>query len=166
MAGLPRRGENSVSDRFGDNDLIAGFGPGVREEEVRMRPPRNCQAVLQLGIDNGVPADNQRSGFVHFLLTAGENFSQHLERQLAGRKRDDVECRHWLAAHGVDIGQRICRGDLTEIERIVDNRREEIHCLYQRDVVGQAKDPSIVERLAADEQSWISLFRKRGQRAG
>ncbi len=53
------------------------------------------------------------------------------------RKRDDVERRQRHAAHGVDVRERVGRGDATEIVRVVHDGREEVDRLDEREVVGQ-----------------------------
>jgi len=60
-----------------------------------------------------------------------------------------------LTAHCVHIGERVRSSDLAEVEGIVDDRRKKIHCLHESEIVGQEKDPCVVERLSADEQSRI-----------
>ena len=54
---------------------------------------------------------------------------------------------------------------LAERVRVVDDRREEIDGLNERQVVGHDEDARVVERLAPDEQAWIIAMRERGQGA-
>jgi hypothetical protein len=131
-----------------------------------MRAPRDCQPVLELGIDDGVSANDERAGLVDFLLASGQNLTEHIQRQIAGWKGDNIERRQRLAAHRIDVGKRVGGSDLTEIEWIVNYRRKEIDGLNESEIVGYAKDPGVVEGLSADEQSWIGFYRERGQRAG
>ena len=85
-----------------------------------------------------------------------------LSGSLIGWERHDVERRQRRATHRIDIGERVRGGHAAEGVRIVDDGRKEVHRLDQREVVGQAKDAGVVERLPADEQPWI---RRRGQRS-
>ncbi len=62
--------------------------------------------------------------------------------------------------------KRVRRGDLSELVRVVDDRREEVDGLHDRDVVGHAKDPRVIERFVADEDSRIGLSRERRERGG
>jgi hypothetical protein len=55
---------------------------------------------------------------------------------------------------------------LAEIVWIVDDGRKKIHCLDEREVIGHAKHPGVVECLSAYEETRIGLNWKRGQRAG
>src|SRR6476619_7077754 len=103
---------------------------------------------------------------MHFLLTAGKYSGENFEWQVFGRKGNDVHRRQWLSAHRIDVGQRIRGGDLAEVERIVDDGREEVHRLHEGEIIGDTKDPGVVEGLSADEQAWIFLYGERGQRAG
>ena len=131
-----------------------------------MSAPGDRQPVLELGVDDGVSAHDQSSRLVNLLLPSRQNCREHLERQLAGGKRDDVERGERLASHGVDVGQRVGGRDLPEVERIVDNGREEVDGLDERQIVGHSKNPRVVERLSSDQQSRVCLDWKRGQRAG
>src|SRR6476661_4965185 len=110
-----------------------------------MRAPRYGEAVFQLGIDHSVAADDERTRLMNLLLTAGEDFREYLEWQILRRKRDDIERRKRLSSHRVDIRESVRSRDLTEVERVVDDRGEEIHRLHQREIIGQAKDPGVVE---------------------
>ena len=80
-------------------------------------------------------------------------------------KADDVQRGERLAAHRVDVGQRVRGGDLPEEVRIVDDRREEVDGLDEREIVGQHKDPRIVEGLAPDDEARIGLEGQTAQRA-
>ena len=78
---------------------------------------------------------------------------------LSSGKSDDVQRGERLAAHRVDVRQRVRGGDLPEEVRIVDDRREEVDRLHEREIVGQQEDARVVECLAADEQARIRLQR-------
>ena len=80
-------------------------------------------------------------------------------------KADDVQRGERLAAHGVDVGQRVRRGDLSEEVRVVDDRREEVDRLHEREIVGQHEDPRVVEGLAPDEEARIRVHGHAAQRA-
>jgi len=62
------------------------------------------------------------------------------------------------AAHRPDIVDRIERGDAAIIIRIVNNRREEINRLDQREVVAKAIYSRVVSRLDADNQIGILRY--------
>ena len=93
----------------------------VAENALRMHASGDREAELQLLVDDAVAADDDRARLVHLVLTAAQDLGEHLERQLARRKADDVQRRERLAAHRVDVGQRVRRGDLAE--RDTDRRR-------------------------------------------
>src|SRR5438270_13749455 len=125
-----------------------------------MGPARHGQSVFELGVDHSVSAYNQRARLVYFLLAAGKNSAQHVERQLVRRERNDIHRGERLSAHRVDIGQCVRGGDLSKVERIVNDGRKEIHRLHESEVVGDAKYPSVVEGLSADEQTRIRFYGK------
>jgi hypothetical protein len=90
---------------------------------------------------------------------------QHLRddfmRQHVDRHADERERENRLAAHRVDIGERVGRGDAAEVERIVDDRHEEIGRRDDRLLVVELVDGGIVGGVVADEQ-----IGKRRQRRG
>jgi MHS family metabolite:H+ symporter-like MFS transporter len=68
---------------------------------------------------------------------------------------DDVERGERLASHGVDIGERVRRGDPSERVRVIDDGRKEIDGLNEGQIIAQDENARIVEGLAPDEQAGI-----------
>ena len=66
-------------------------------------------------------------------------------------ERYDRKRRNRPSAHGIHITERVGRGNLTEQVRIVDNRREEIHGLHQRQRFGDAVDPGVIIGIEAND---------------
>jgi len=104
-----------------------------------------------------VTADDESAGFVHFVLSPTKNLSENRDRELARRKADDVERRERLTPHRVDVGEGVRRRDLAEAVRVVDDGREKVDGLHEREIVRQHEDPRVVEGLAADDQPRIRL---------
>ena len=61
------------------------------------------------------------------------------------------------AAHGVDVGQRIGRGDAAELEGIVDDGHEEVGGRHDRLLVVEPVDCGVVTVLDADQQVGIGF---------
>ena len=55
-------------------------------------------------------------------------------------------------AHGVDVRQRVGRGNLAKQERVVDHRREEVDGLHEAQVFANTKDARIVGSIEPHEQ--------------
>ena len=55
-------------------------------------------------------------------------------------------------AHGVDVRQRVGRGNLAKQKRIVDHRREEVDGLHKPQVLPYAEDARIVRGIEPHEQ--------------
>ena len=70
-------------------------------------------------------------------------------------KRDDVERGQRRAAHGVDVRQRVGRGDAAEVVRVVDDRGEEVDRLDQRDLGRELDDGRVVGSAGTDEQAVV-----------
>ena len=57
-----------------------------------------------------------------------------------------------FAAHRVDVGERVGRGDAAEVERIVDHRHEEVGGRDDAGLVVEPPHRRVVAGLRADEQ--------------
>ena len=71
-------------------------------------------------------ARDRNPGFGADRFAARENQTHRLHRQLVERHADQGEGEQRRGAHRIDIGERVGRGDRAEVERIVDDRHEEI----------------------------------------
>ena len=67
-------------------------------------------------------------------------------------KRDDGKRGGGASAHGVNVAERIRRGNLAERKRIVGNRREKIDCLDERQFIAQLIHPGVVVGFEANEK--------------
>ena len=62
------------------------FAFALLSMSLRMHPPGHRETVLQLFVDDRVPADDERAGLVHLVLPAAQNLGEHAQRQLARRE--------------------------------------------------------------------------------
>jgi len=85
-------------------------------------------------------------------FAALKNPPDRLERHLVDRHRDERQCEQRASAHRVHVGDRIRRGDGAEVERVVDDRHEEIGRRNNRLRVIDLVHGGVVARLDADEQ--------------
>jgi hypothetical protein len=120
-----------------------------------MNPTGHGQSVFHFVIDDRVAADDERAGFVDLVLAAAKNLSKNFDWEPIDRPADDVQRRHRLTTHRVDVGQRVGRGDLAEAKGIVDDRGEEIDGLNEGQIIGQRKNPGVIEGLETDDEPRI-----------
>lgn len=165
-AALERRGDESCPEWLGEHERVARPGTTVCEDVVGVNPAGHGESVLQFLVDDGMPADDGCASLMDLVLSSAEDFTEYLDRQLRGRKSDDAERGQWLTAHGVHVGQRVGGSDLAELVRIVDDRREEVDGLDERETVGQPEDPRVIEGLATDKDSGIGSRVQRREGAG
>ena len=81
---------------------------------------------------------------------ACQNLTGNLNTQATGY----AEQVHGMArppAHGVDVRQRVGRGNLTEQKRVVDHRWEEVDGLHETQVLANAEDARIVGGIEPHE---------------
>jgi hypothetical protein len=84
--------------------------------------------------------------------TTFENFAHRLGRDLVQRYAENGQRHDRLAAHGIDVGNRIGRGNAAEVVGIVHNRREEVGGRNHAGAVVKLPDRGIVGRLGSDQQ--------------
>ena len=75
-----------------------------------------------------------------------------LDRELVDRHRHQGQRHDRPAAHRVDVADRVGRGDAAEVERVVDDRHEEVGGRDQRLLVVEPVDRGVVGGLDADHQ--------------
>ena len=117
---------------------------------------------LHLRIIHRVSAENDYALVIHRGLAARENAAKDVPIALL-RVADDREGRQRPAAHRVNIVQRIdCRNASVDL-RIVRDRRKEIECLHQCNIVRKAKNTRIVACVKTDDHVLFRLDRKFAQ---
>ena len=123
------------ADRLGQHEHVARLGARVREHAVGVHGPDHRHAVLRLGVVDRVAADDQAPRFGGDARATVEHPREQLERQAVTRPGDEVERHQRRAAHRVHVGERVGRGDPPPVERVVDDRREEVGGEHEREVV-------------------------------
>ena len=117
--------------------------------------PGDRHAEFNFFIDNAVAADDHRAAFFDFIGAAFEDLTQDLDIHFALGEADDVHAGLGLAAHGVNIAQRVGRRDLPEDIGVIDDRREKIDRVDDRKVGAQSIHPRVVGGFGADEHVGI-----------
>ena len=115
----------------------------------------DSQPVLGLSILDRVPADDRDSSLIAHRRAAPQDRDKQRLAQLRERERDHIQRTHRLAAHRVDVGERVGSGDPPEVERIIDDRGEEVDRVDQREVLPQPVDPRVIGGLEADQHVGI-----------
>ena len=76
---------------------------------------------------------------------------EHVERQRVARKVDDVQGEQRPRAHGVDVAQRVGRGDTAPGEGVVDDGRDVVDRGHQRHVGADLIHGGVVRQRGADQ---------------
>src|SRR5581483_9460892 len=76
--------------------------------------------------------------------------------QFLVREADEVEGRQRLAAHRINVAERVRSGDHAEVVRPIDDRGEEVGGEDQREVGGELVDGRVVAGGAADQHVRIA----------
>ena len=148
---LNGRGDNARADRLGQQQNIAHACAAVGEHAVERDKTTHGQAVLGLVVVDGMAARDGATRLDALVGAARQNLTGNLDAQAAR----DAEQVHGMArppAHGVDVRQRVGRGDLAKQERVVDHRWEEVDGLHEPQVLPYAEDARIVGGIKPHEQ--------------
>ncbi len=73
-----------------------------------------------------MPPRQRNARRVAHRATATNHFPRHFRRQHIHRPAENRDRHQRIAAHRVDVADRIGRGDAAEVERVIDNRHEKI----------------------------------------
>src|SRR5262249_18325709 len=111
---------------------------------------------LGLFIADAVAADDCASGFHHLGKAAGQDALEYPNLGLF-READEGECRERLSPHGVNVAERVRRGDLAEGKGIVDDWRKEIDGLDQSLVGSYLIHARVVGVVEADQNIGVML---------
>ena len=94
---------------------VPGDGGVVADEPVEVDEPGHRHAVLGLGVVDGVPAADVAAGLLRHLQPAAQHLGGELGRQHVARPAEQVDRDDRRAAHGVDVGEGVGRGDPAEV---------------------------------------------------
>ena len=144
-----------------EDQHVAGARAVVALDTIRMHQPEHRQTVHRLGrIDRMAASDRDAGGIAHRMST-GKHALHRFHRQLAERHADQRQREKWLAAHRVNIGNRVGRGDAAEIVRVVDDRQKEIGGRDDRLFGVDAIHRRVVARFSPDQQVGVNLAERR-----
>jgi hypothetical protein len=159
---LKGSGDNSSSDWLRKYQRISRERPGIRVDASRIDETGDSVSEFHLGVANRVTPDHCTFCFCHLRETAAHDLLKNREvcflRETYNCKRSER-----AASHRIDIAQGIGRSDLTECERVIDQRSEEVDGLHQSLSGSDAVNPGIVRSLKPNQEIRVGLRRKGGQ---
>ena len=106
--------------------------------------------MLSSAIYIAVEANHNCSGLFDFLSSTAKNIAEDGERHFGHRKTDNIQRRERFSTHGKNIGERVGGGDLTKPIGVIDDWREEVNRLNQRQILRKTEHPGIVSFVKAD----------------
>ena len=143
--------DEAGADGLGEHQRITGPRARVGDLFAGTDKAGDGHAVLGLFVVDCVAADYERACLAGLGGAALEDAAEDVTRK-ADREADYVQRQYWAGAHSVDVTERVGGGYLAEGERVVDDGREEVHGLYQGEVVVQAVDGGVIGGAVPDEQ--------------
>ena len=154
------RADEAHPQRLGEDELVAGLSRIIGSEAAGVHETGDRQAVLHASVGDGVASREDAPRLGHFFCAAAQDLTEDVQIH-ALREADEIQCSLHLAAHSVNVAESVCRRDLAEGVGVIHHRREEVHRLHQRDVVGDAVDSRIVPAVVANEK--VGVFLTPGQ---
>jgi hypothetical protein len=148
---LDRRGHGAGAERLGQHQHVALAPPGVREDRAGIHDAGDRHPVLGLGVVDRVPADQRRPRGRGRVGAAAQDLGQHLTAQRLQREGHEVQGRHGARAHRVDVRERVRGRDAPEPVRVVDDRREEVDRLHDRQLVREGDHARVVGGVGRHE---------------
>ncbi|SOZ59861.1 GCN5-related N-acetyltransferase (modular protein) [Cupriavidus taiwanensis] len=156
------RGQHADAERLGQVKPAARRGGVVALHVRALDQSRHRQAEDGLGRVDRMTACQRNAGVVAGAAPAGHHFARHLGRQHVHRPAQDGDGHQRVAAHGVDVADRIGRGDAAEVERIVDDGHEEVgggnHAALAVRAI-QRIHRRVIARGIADPQARVQVLR-------
>ena len=143
--------EQAGAQGLGEVEEVARLCTGVAHGAGGVCKPKDAQAVLGLGVVDGVAAADARAGCRHRVCPAAQYLARDIRAQGAVQGQH-VEGHHRARAHGEDVAQGVGGGDAPEVIGVVYQRGEEVHREHGGAVVPQAVDGGVVARLKAQQQ--------------
>ena len=163
FAFLDRRGIYADPDRLGQDQGIAGPGAGVAAHLAGATETDHRKAVDRLRCVDRMAARHRNAGGGADAGAARDDLAHVLDRDLVQRHAEDRQRHDRPGAHGVDVGEGIGRRDPAEVERIVDDRHEEIGGGDDACVVVDLPHRGVVAGLDPDQKL---AERRRGRLVG
>src|SRR5579884_3054001 len=149
------RRHETGAEGFGEDQAVAGAGPCVGVDFLRMDHAGDRQAEFDLCVADCMAANDDAAGGPATFGTAFENAAQQCQIFLVVGKPDEVEGRLGRAAHRIDVAERIgCRYLAIDI-RIIHDWRKKVDRLNDGEVVAEAVHSRVVVRFGADEEIGI-----------
>ncbi len=155
LAHPARRADNAHAQPLGQDQPVPRLAAVVVVDAVRVDDPCDRQAVLHIGIRNGMPAGQGPSGLNHLLRAAAHDLPQDVQIHLF-RETDDIQRRLYLPAHGVHITQGIGGGDAAKGIGVVHHRREEIQGLHNGSFIRHPVDGGVIPAVKAHQQVLVN----------
>ena len=149
---LERCRHHANAQRLAQHQHIAGAGIRVALHPGGMHQSQRHQAIDRLDRIDRVSARDRDARLATDRRAAFEDPADGRRAQDRHRHADQGQRHDGLAAHGIDVADRVGRGDATEVMRVVDDRHEEVGRGDQRLFVVEPIDGGVIRRLYPDEQ--------------
>ncbi len=150
QAALQGGGRRPKPERLGQNQHIPCADATFCQHLVRVDKAQGHQPKLGFLILNGMPTGNHHARRATFFRATAQDFTGNFHRQI-GRQGRNIQRQEGLAAHRVNIRERIGRGDGAIFKRRIDHRGEKIGRHHQRALLIELPDRRIVRAIQSNQ---------------
>ncbi len=149
--------EHPEAERLGQRQRQARATGVVAEQPRGVGETGDRKAVLRLLVVDRVAACEVAARFGGHVRTASEHLGSELEGHPVTRPAEQVDRDQRLAAHRVDVRQRVGRRDPAPVVGVVDHRREEVRGHHHGPSPVDAHHRTVVAVLEPDEEVVVRL---------
>jgi hypothetical protein len=107
-----------------------------------------------------VAAGEHRPGLGDLVQGTCDNAVQLFRRKFPRGEADKVQAGDWASAHGINVTDGVCRGDLAVGEWVVDRGRDVVSSGDDGNLLGKLVDTGIVAGVKTNEQVGVLVLWK------
>ena len=157
---LDGRGNDAHAQRLREQQAIAGAGGRVAQNARRMHQAGDRHAVFRFLVVDAVATDDADIGFARLVRPATQDLAEHRHRERLGGEGHDVQRQQRRRPHRVDVADGVGGRNLSVLIRVVDQRRDVVHGLRNRQVGRQSIHRRVVGSLKTNQQVRVTRARQ------
>src|SRR5439155_10136397 len=160
---LHRGGDQPHAERLGQIQDVPLARALMADHAIGMHLADDRVTELRLCVIDGMAADHRHARLAELARPALHDPVQQARSELVARERRDAKGEQGLRPDNVDVAQRVRRRDRPKLERVVDDRSEEIHGRDERAIGRDSVDGRVVARRRGVEHVGIDDRRQRAE---
>ena len=145
-------GDHPHPQRLGQEQHVAWMGCGILLQMFHRHAPSHGQPKNRFRTIDAVPPSQGDASLFANASAALQDLTRDLLIQLVDGPSEDGDGHKRRAPHGVDVADRVRRGDASKRVWVVDNGHEKVRRAHNRRAVAQIHHRRIVLGVVPDQQ--------------